>query len=177
MKLKHLIPLVIFLVIAGFLAYGLSLDPRKVPSPLIGKPAPQFELPSLLEPGKTVSTQDYRGQVWLLNVWATWCVSCRQEHGLLVDVSRNLDIPLVGLDYKDEAEPAKQWLQRLGNPYQVVAFDADGMVGIDWGVYGTPETYLIDKQGIIRFKQIGPITPQILRDTILPMVQHLEESA
>lgn len=177
MKAKHLIPLGLFLSIAVFLAIGLKLNPREVPSPLIGKPAPHFALTNLLEPEKQVSPSDFKGQVWMLNVWATWCVSCRTEHPLLVDLSQRVDFPIVSLDYKDQAEPAKQWLARLGNPYQVTAFDADGMVGIDWGVYGTPETYLIDKEGIIRYKHIGPLTPAILADKILPLAKTLQENA
>ncbi|MGV6818369.1 MAG: DsbE family thiol:disulfide interchange protein [Thiotrichales bacterium] len=177
MKAKHLIPLGIFLTIAVFLAIGLNLNPREVPSPLIGKPAPQFSLPDLFDPEKKISPEDFKGQVWMLNVWATWCVSCRAEHPVLVDLAKRVDFPIVSLDYKDEAEPAKQWLQRLGNPYTATAFDADGMVGIDWGVYGTPETYLIDKAGIIQYKHIGPLTPQVLSEKILPLVKSLQESA
>lgn len=177
MKIKYLLPLGIFLTIAVFLAIGLNLDPREIPSPLIDKPAPHFSLPALFEPEEKVSPDDFKGQVWMFNVWATWCVSCRAEHPLLVDLAKRVNFPIVSLDYKDEPEPAKQWLQRLGNPYTVTAFDADGMVGIDWGVYGTPETYLIDKAGIIRYKYIGPLTPEILAEKILPLAKMLQESA
>lgn len=177
MKVKFLVPLILFLVIAGFLAVGLGLDPKEVPSPLVGKPAPPLSLPALDNPGRIVKTEDFAGKPWLLNVWATWCVSCRAEHRLLVEMSRYTDVPIVGLDYKDEADAAKQWLRELGNPYSVTAFDEKGRIAIDWGVYGTPETYVIDKKGIIRFKQIGPINPEILETKILPLLQQLRQEA
>jgi cytochrome c biogenesis protein CcmG/thiol:disulfide interchange protein DsbE len=175
MKAKFLIPLLIFLVIAGFLAVGLVLDPKEVPSPLIGKPAPALSLPALDDPSRIITTEEFKGKTWMLNVWATWCVSCRAEHRVLVDMARHSDIPIVGLDYKDDAADAKRWLQQLGNPYVVTAFDEKGRIAIDWGVYGTPETYVIDKAGIIRFKQIGPINTEVLQDKILPLIKQLEE--
>ncbi len=175
MKAKFLIPLLLFLVIAGFLGVGLVLDPKEVPSPLVGKPAPELSLPALDNPGRIVTTEEFLGKPWMLNVWATWCVSCRAEHRVLVDMSRHTDIPVVGLDYKDDAEAAKQWLRQLGNPYVVTAFDEKGRIAIDWGVYGTPETYLIDKKGIIRYKQIGPINVEILETKILPLIKQLQE--
>ncbi len=176
MKTRYLIPLALFVLIAVFLGIGLKLDPKEVPSPLIGKPAPAFELPSLENPEKTVSTADFKGKIWLFNVWATWCVSCRAEHETLVEFSRQNVLPIVGLNYKDDADAAKQWLATLGNPYIVNAFDKKGRVGIDWGVYGTPETYLIDQQGIIRFKQIGAVTPKVIQDKLLPMIKSLREN-
>ena len=173
--MRFILPLVIFLVLAAFLYKGLHLDPREVPSPLIDKPAPAFNLPQLLDPKKTFSPQEMKGKVWLLNVWASWCVSCREEHPLLVALSEQKIVPIYGLDYKDKREDAETVLRNGGNPYALVAFDADGRVGIDYGVYGVPETYVIDKNGIIRYKQIGPITPQNLRETLLPLVAKLEK--
>jgi cytochrome c biogenesis protein CcmG/thiol:disulfide interchange protein DsbE len=172
--LKYLLPLALFMVLVGFFAVGLKLDPREVPSPLINKPAPLFKLPVLNEAGKTFSPEDMRGQVWLLNVWASWCSACREEHPLLVEMSRSGAIPLIGLDYKDTDAEGAAVLKEGGNPYKVVATDADGRVGIDYGVYGVPETYVIDKAGIIRYKQIGPITEDALRDKIIPLVKGLQ---
>lgn len=177
MKARFLIPLGLFVLIAIFLGIGLKLDPKEVPSPLIGKPAPAFELPSLDDPATLVRPSDYKGKVWLFNVWATWCVSCRAEHRLLVELSKHTNVPIVGLDYKDEADAAKQWLRQLGNPYVVTAFDERGRIAIDWGVYGTPETYVIDKDGIIRYKQIGPIDANVLQEKILPLIRQLQEEA
>jgi cytochrome c biogenesis protein CcmG/thiol:disulfide interchange protein DsbE len=174
MKAKFLIPLLLFLVIAAFLGIGLGLDPKEVPSPLVGKPTPTLSLPSLHDPARIVTTEDFKGKPWMLNVWATWCVSCRAEHRLLVALSKHNDIPIVGLDYKDEADAAKAWLEQLGNPYVVTAFDEKGRVAIDWGVYGTPETYVIDKDGIIRYKQIGPINGEVMQNKILPLIEKLQ---
>ena len=177
MKARFLVPLLLFGIIAVFLALGLKLDPREVPSPLIGKPAPGFSLPSLDDPQKMVSNEDFKGKIWLFNVWATWCVSCRAEHETLVNLDKQTDVPIVGLDWKDETAAAQQWLQSLGNPYEAIAFDATGRTAIDWGVYGAPETYIIDQQGIIRYKHTGPLTDEILRDKILPLIQELGASA
>ncbi len=176
MKAKFLIPLAVFFVLVGFLAVGLNRDPREVPSPLVGKPAPPFRVPQLTEPDKTFSPEDMKGKVWLLNVWASWCVACREEHPLLVQLSQSQVAPLVGLDYKDKREDGLGMLNRAGNPYGVVAFDGDGRVGIDYGVYGVPETYVIDKAGTIRYKQIGPITPEALQKKILPLIAELNKS-
>ena len=173
---RYLLPLVIFLVLAGFLAVGLNKDPREVPSPLIGKPAPAFKLPRLDAPEQMLSTQDLRGQVWLLNVWASWCVACRQEHPLLVEMARSGTVKVYGLNYKDKREDALGLLRKSGDPYVTSLSDTEGLVGIDFGVYGVPETFVIDKQGVIRFKQIGPITREALRDTLLPLVAKLEAS-
>ncbi|HHO69558.1 MAG TPA: DsbE family thiol:disulfide interchange protein, partial [Gammaproteobacteria bacterium] len=142
--LRYLTPLLLFLALAGLLYKGLSLDPHRVPSPLIGKPAPAFSLPRLQQPDAVLSSDDLKGKVSLLNVWATWCVACRAEHPLLVQLARQ-GVPIYGLNYKDKRPDAQRWLQRYGNPYLANAFDADGRVGIDWGVYGTPETFVIDK--------------------------------
>ncbi|CAG0979982.1 Thiol:disulfide interchange protein DsbE [Anaerolineae bacterium] len=172
--MKHLVPLALFLVLVGFFAVGLKLDPREVPSPLIDKPAPAFRLPQLNANGKTFSPEEMRGQVWMLNVWASWCGACREEHPLLMEMSRRGEVPLVGLDYKDTDADGAAVLAQAGNPYQVVATDADGRVGIDYGVYGVPETYVIDKAGIIRYKQIGPLTEEALRDKIMPLIKGLQ---
>lgn len=172
---RFLLPLGIFIVLIGFLAVGLRLNPREVPSPLVGKPAPQFRLPQLHDEAKTFSPEDMRGKVWLLNVWASWCVSCREEHPLLVEFSKSGGTPVIGLNYKDQRADALRWLARFGDPYRVSAFDADGRVGIDYGVYGVPETYVIDKAGTIRFKQIGPVTPEVLEEKIMPLVRELEK--
>ena len=171
--IRYLIPLAAFVVLTGFLMKGLWLDPHLVPSPLIDKPAPQFRLTQVADPAKMVSRDDMLGKVWLLNVWSSWCVSCREEHPVLVDFSRTGIVPIYGLDYKDTRVAALKSLDLMGNPYQVTLFDPDGRVGIDYGVTGVPETYVIDKSGTIRYKQIGPITPEILHDKILPLVRKL----
>jgi cytochrome c biogenesis protein CcmG/thiol:disulfide interchange protein DsbE len=175
MKKRYvLIPLALFLVLAVFLAKGLKLNPREVPSPLVGKPAPAFSLPQLQKEG-SFSPKDMAGQVWLLNVWASWCVACRIEHPVLVDFAKRKIVPLIGLDYKDQRPDALAWLQRHGDPYDFSVVDADGRVGIDYGVYGVPETYLIDKAGVIRFKQIGPVTPEVVEQKILPLIKELQQ--
>ena len=173
---RYLLPLLVFVVMAGFLAIGLKLDPREVPSPLIGKPAPAFDLPQLAAPEQRLAAKDLRGQVWLLNVWASWCVACRQEHPLLVEAAKSGQLKLYGLNYKDKRDDALGWLSRYGNPYLQSVSDTDGLVGIDYGVYGVPETFVIDKQGVIRYKQIGPVTPEALRDKLLPLVAQLEQA-
>ena len=176
MNKKLLIPLAIFVVLAGFLFVGLWRDPREVPSPLIGKPAPAFALAQLHDPAKSLGTGDMKGQVWLLNVWASWCVSCREEHPLLVELAKSKLVPIIGLDYKDDPAPGKNWLVQNGDPYTASVMDRDGRVGIDYGVYGVPETFVIDKSGTIRYKQIGPITAEALEKKILPLVRELQKS-
>ena len=170
---QFLAPLALFAVLLGFLAVGLNLNPREVPSPLIGKPAPAFELARLDDPAQKITHADLKGQVWILNVWASWCVACRQEHPLLVDFAKRTTVPLYGLNYKDKRDDGLAWLRRFGDPYKASLFDIDGRVGIDFGVYGVPETFVIDKQGVIRFKQIGPVTPEVLRDRIEPLLKQL----
>lgn len=170
---RFLLPLVVFIVLAIFLGIGLNLKPKEIPSPLIDKPAPAFRVPQLHEGSKTISNEDMRGKVWLLNVWASWCVSCREEHPLLVEFARQNMVPIYGLNYKDKREDAMAWLAGMGNPYVVSAYDREGNVGIDYGVYGVPETFVVDKLGIIRYKQIGPVTPEALRDKIIPLVREL----
>jgi cytochrome c biogenesis protein CcmG, thiol:disulfide interchange protein DsbE len=168
------LPLAIFLVVAAFLYKGLALRPREIPSPLIGKPAPAFSLQRLDNPAQTVSEKDLQGQVWILNVWASWCVSCLQEHPLLVEFSKSGTVPVYGLNYKDQKPQADAWLGKHGNPYTASFMDPEGRVGIDYGVYGVPETYVIDHQGIIRFKQIGPVDRAVLKDQIVPLVKQLQ---
>ena len=189
---RFLWPLIGFIVLIVLLAVGLNLDPREVPSPLVGKPAPAFSL-SKLGSDEKFSPQDMQGKVWLLNVWSTWCVSCRQEHPMLVQMAKSQTVTRLGLNYKEvrgdasfdmskinaEAEKtmatqrASAWLQRHGNPYALSALDLDGRVGIDYGVYGVPETYVIDKAGIIRLKHTGPITPEVFSSKLLPLVKEL----
>ncbi|MBI4741177.1 MAG: DsbE family thiol:disulfide interchange protein [Betaproteobacteria bacterium] len=171
--MRRLIPFAIFIVLAIFFAVGLQLNPRELPSPLIGKPAPDFRLALLHEPATQLGPADLRGKVWLLNVWASWCGSCREEHEVLLDLSRRNLLPIYGMDYKDSAESALAWLERLGNPYAATLVDADGRVGIDYGVYGVPETYLIDRSGVIRHKHSGPLTVEALEKTILPLAEEL----
>lgn len=171
--LKWAIPLAVFVLLVGFFAIGLTRDPREVPSPLIGKPAPQFKLARLAEPERTFGPEEMHGQVWLLNVWASWCVSCRVEHPLLVEMSQRKLVPIVGLDYKDQRADGMKWLRTHGDPYLLSAYDDEGKVGIDFGVYGVPETFVIDQQGVIRYKQIGPITREALDKKILPLVKEL----
>lgn len=174
MKAKFLIPLLLFIVLVGFLAVGLNRDPHEVPSPLIGKPAPAFELSQLQNPQKTFSPKNMKGQTWVLNVWASWCVACREEHPVLVEMGRLNLAPIIGLNYKDQRDAALAMLDRQGNPYLLSAFDANGRVGIDYGVYGVPETYVIDKLGVIRFKHIGPITMDLLNRKIIPLLAELK---
>ncbi|HUH94396.1 MAG TPA: DsbE family thiol:disulfide interchange protein [Casimicrobiaceae bacterium] len=169
------IPLAIFAILVVFLWLGLWRDPRIVPSPLIGKPAPAFRLAQLHRPNETLQLDDLKGQVWLLNVWASWCVSCREEHPLLLQLAQAKVLPLYGLDYKDQPAAALAWLAQNGDPYTASIVDADGRVGIDYGVYGVPETFLIDKAGVIRYKQIGPITLEALKDRILPLARELQK--
>lgn len=171
---RYLIPLGIFVVLALFLGVGLKLNPREVPSPLIGKPAPAFSLPTLADPAVSVTAEQMKGKVWVLNVFASWCVPCLAEHPHVTQLARMPGVNVVGLNYKDKPEDAKRWLARHGDPYQAIAADATGRVGIDYGVYGVPETFIIDRSGVIRHKQIGPITAQSLNDDILPLLKTLD---
>jgi cytochrome c biogenesis protein CcmG, thiol:disulfide interchange protein DsbE len=171
--MKRWIPLVFFLVLVGFFAKGLFLNPREVPSPFIGKPAPEFTLPVVGDPNTTFSPADLKGKVWVMNVWAPWCVSCRQEHGLLMALARTQSTPIVGLNWKDKAREAEALLAQSGNPYYAVPEDLSGKVGIDYGVTGTPETYVIDREGIVRMKHVGPISPDIWKDKFEPKLKEL----
>ena len=175
MKKSALIPLAVFAVLVVFLGVGLGLKPREVPSPFIGKPVPEFTLPKLMKDSETISPADLKGQVWMLNVFASWCFACRAEHEVLSAFIKEDKIPVVGLNYKDEAKDAKNWLAALGNPYQYIAFDYDGNVGIDYGVYGVPETFVIDKKGIVRHKQIGPVFDETVIETLRPLILKLRE--
>jgi cytochrome c biogenesis protein CcmG/thiol:disulfide interchange protein DsbE len=173
--MRYLIPLVLFIGLVAFLAVGLRRDPHEVPSPLINKPAPAFKLAQLHDRDKQFSASEMQGKVWLLNVWASWCVSCREEHPVLVQLSRTGAVPVYGLNWKDQREDAISWLSELGNPYVLSVSDSEGRVAIDYGVYGAPETYLIDKNGVIRYKQIGPIDQDTLDKKILPLVKQLNQ--
>ena len=172
--IRYLLPLIAFVILAAFLLVGLNLNPRKVPSPLIGKPAPVFNLQQLHEPENVFKSKDNLGKVWLLNVWASWCASCRDEHPLLVQLAKANVVPIYGLNYKDKRNLAIQWLDQLGDPYTKSIMDPEGRVGIEYGVYGVPETYVIDKSGVIQYKQIGPVTVDVLEKTILPLVKELQ---
>jgi cytochrome c biogenesis protein CcmG/thiol:disulfide interchange protein DsbE len=163
----------IFTALVALLAVGLTLNPREVPSPLIGKPAPRFELPLLHAPDKTFSQKDMLGRVWILNVWASWCPPCLLEHPVVSELSRSGVAPVVGLNYKDAREDALPWLKRNGDPYQLSVYDAAGRIAIDYGVYGVPETYVIDRRGVIRYKHIGPLTPKVAQEKIRPLVEEL----
>jgi len=173
-RLWFLIPLAAFLALAIVLAVGLKRDPREVPSPLIDKPAPKFALARLDDAAKTVRLQDLKGKVFILNVWASWCVACREEHPLLVEFAKKRVVPLYGLNYKDTRPDASAWLARFGNPYDASFFDEDGRVGLDFGVYGVPETFIVDGNGVIRMKHIGPITPDVLANKIEPLLKKLD---
>jgi cytochrome c biogenesis protein CcmG, thiol:disulfide interchange protein DsbE len=171
--MKRWIPLIVFLVLVGFFAKGLFLNPREVPSPFIGKAAPDFTLPVVGDPNATFSPADMKGKVWVMNVWAPWCVSCRQEHGLLMALAQSGTAPIVGLNWKDKDREAEMLLARQGNPYYAVPEDLTGKVGIDYGVTGTPETYVIDKAGIVRMKHVGPISPDIWKEKFEPKLKEL----
>ena len=193
---KFLIPLALFFGLVAFLAVGLNRDPSEIPSPLVGKAAPAFELYTLDPNAPKFGPADMKGKVWMMNVWATWCVACREEHPVLVAFSKANQLPIVGLSYKEvqaQDEPAGRkftpeeklklarerselWLKRHGNPYALSVLDLDGRVGIDYGVYGVPETYVIDREGVIRYKRVGVVTPDLLQSTILPLVQKLNAS-
>ena len=169
----YLVPLVLFMGLVTFLAIGLTRNPQEVPSALINKAAPEFRLPQLKDPNTTFSATDMRGKVWLLNVWASWCIACREEHPYLADYAKSGAIPILGLNYKDQREDALAWLEEFGDPYVLSAADLEGRVGLDYGVYGAPETYVIDKSGTIRIKHVGPVTPDVWSKQILPLVQEL----
>jgi cytochrome c biogenesis protein CcmG/thiol:disulfide interchange protein DsbE len=170
---KFIIPLILFAAIGALLWVGLSLDPRKIPSPLVGKPLPAFQLTTVADAKRTVSHESLRGRVYLLNVWASWCTSCRQEHPLLIELTQAKVVPIIGLNYKDKREDAAAYLANLGNPYEMSLSDPDGRTGIELGVYGTPETFVVDKAGIIRHKHVGPITPEVWRNLIEPKLREL----
>jgi cytochrome c biogenesis protein CcmG/thiol:disulfide interchange protein DsbE len=182
MKKTHLIPLVVFILLALLLFKGLSLDSRTIPSPFIGKPAPEFDLPRLYQTDQRISKESMKGQVWVMNVFASWCVSCRAEHVVLTNFIRNHKIPTIGLNYKDYGteeygDAVISWLAQLGNPYSAIAVDTEGRTGIDYGVYGVPESFVIDKKGIIRYKFTGPIYQKAVIETLVPLILKLREEA
>ncbi len=170
---RFIVPLAVFVLMVGLLAYGLRLDPKRVPSPLIDKPAPPFSLTLLEDPSRKLSTADLAGQVWVLNVWASWCVSCRAEHAVIMSLAKQNLVTVVGLNYKDQQADAVRWLDQYGNPYAASVVDADGRVGIDWGVYGVPETFIVGADGRIKYKHIGPVTQESLREKVLPVIKEL----
>ncbi|RLA08187.1 MAG: DsbE family thiol:disulfide interchange protein [Gammaproteobacteria bacterium] len=172
--MKKLIPFVLFMILMLLLYIGLSLDPKEVPSPFINKPAPEFATYDLYKNDIKISKQKMLGQVWLLNVFASWCYSCRAEHQVITEFTKNHQTVVIGLNYKDATEDAKEWLKQYGNPYDFVAVDKDGDIGIEYGVYGVPETFIIDKKGIVRHKNIGPVNRDSLQQTIIPLVKKLE---
>ena len=171
--MRFVLPLGVFALLVVLLGVGLTLNPREVPSPLVGKPAPRFELPQLRAPDQTFSTKEMSGKVWILNVWASWCPPCLLEHPVITELARTRAAPVVGLNYKDRREDALAWLQRNGDPFYLSVSDIAGRIAIDYGVYGVPETYVIDQRGIIRYKRIGPLTLQIVKDKVLPLVEQL----
>lgn len=175
--IRYLIPFLVFAVLVAFLGVGLNLNPREVPSPLVGRPAPQFSLKELHHPDRLFGSADLKGKVWILNVWASWCVSCRTEHPVLNAWNRNGELLLIGLNYKDEPQDALRWLQNLGNPYTRSVVDSDGRIGLDWGVYGVPESFVVDKKGIIRYKHIGPISNDDLKSKLIPMIDQLQKES
>ncbi|MDA0847809.1 MAG: DsbE family thiol:disulfide interchange protein [Proteobacteria bacterium] len=188
MKARHLIPLAIFLAIVVFLAIGLGLDPRALPSPLIGKPVPEFSLAAMgpqdsrlkvaAGPAPTTfSPSSLSGRPWVLNIWASWCAECINEHPVLMQWQREprlADIPLVGIGYKDKPTAGLEWLQRHGNPFWVVASDENGQAGMNLGVYGVPETLIMDARGVVRYRHVGPLTMQILNNKLVPLLEQLE---
>lgn len=170
---RYLFPLAAFLLLTGFLAAGLGLKPRELPSPLVDRPAPAFDLPTLASEQRRMTPNDLRGRVWLLNVWASWCTACRDEHAAMVELAKSGTVPIYGLNYKDRPDEARGWLQRFGNPYVASLSDVDGRVGIDYGVYGVPETFVIDRDGVIRGKLVGPLTAESYRDVLQPLLRRL----
>ncbi len=172
--IRALVPLAIFLLLVALLGYGLTRDPRKVTSPLINKPLPSFELPRLRDPKQTLGLEDLKGQVSMLNVWGSWCISCKHEHPMLLDIAKLNIVPIYGLNYKDNDASAIRWLEQLGDPYVANAVDANGRTGINLGVYGAPETYIIDQNGIVAYKHIGPIGLDTWEQTLLPIIKGLK---
>lgn len=170
MKLRFLVPVLVFAVLVPLLIFGLGRNPAALPSPYIGKPAPAFTLPDLEHPERTVSSADYAGRYALVNVWATWCPGCYEEHDFLLTLAEREDLPIYGLNWRDEGEAARRWLDELGNPYVAIGYDPDGRVGIDWGVYGAPETFLIGPDGTVLHKHITPLTEEVWRRDFLPLI-------
>jgi cytochrome c biogenesis protein CcmG/thiol:disulfide interchange protein DsbE len=174
-RLAGYIPLLVFFVMAVFLGIGLTMNPRNIPSPLIGKPVPEFTLPPVKGRTQGLATADLRGQVSIVNVFASWCVACREEHPLLMGLGEKGIVPIHGLNYKDKPDDAQAWLDQLGDPYTRTGADISGRVAIDWGVYGVPETFVVDREGRIAYKHIGAMTPEVLRDKIMPLITQLQK--
>jgi len=172
-----LVPLLVFVGIGIFFGIGLTRDPREIPSPLIGHPVPQFSLPPVQGRTPGLATANLRGEVSMVNVFASWCVACREEHPVLMEIQRGGTVPIHGLNYKDKPADAAAWLDSFGDPYTRTGADIDGRVGIDWGVYGVPETFVIDREGRIAYKHIGPVTPAAWTDKLLPLIRKLQQSA
>ncbi|HEX7115348.1 MAG TPA: DsbE family thiol:disulfide interchange protein [Steroidobacter sp.] len=168
---RYLVPVVLFAILIGFFVAGLKRDKETLPSPLIGKPAPQFTLPRVEDPSKQISNAQFTGRPYVVNVWATWCVGCRQEHDALLEIERRGEVPLIGLNWKDDLALAQQWLAQLGDPYVASAFDQEGNVAIDWGVYGAPETFLVGADGTILYRHISPITLEIWEREFVPRIK------
>lgn len=175
-RLLLFIPVILAVVLGVVLFAGIGKDPSHLESALLGKPVPAFSLAELQDPDKHFDNQVFKGKVRLLNVWATWCPTCRAEHAMLLKLARQYGVPIVGLDYKDKRQDALAWLQELGNPYQLVLSDPDGKFGFDLGVYGAPETYLIDRDGIVRFRHVGEVTPRVWQETLKPLIQKYREA-
>ena len=171
---RYLLPLTALILLVALLTAGLQRDPRLVPSPFIDNPAPGFDLPQLRDPARRINTQDLKGTATLVNVWASWCAACRDEHSLLLDLARTSGLRIIGLNYKDEREQALAWLQRLGDPYETIAYDGDGRAAIEWGVYGVPESFLVDAGGVIRLKHVGPLTPEVVESELLPRLRETD---
>ncbi|MES1191456.1 MAG: DsbE family thiol:disulfide interchange protein [Steroidobacter sp.] len=169
---RYLVPVLIFGAIAAVLAGGLHLKPGCIPSPLIGKPAPVFTLVKVEDPTQQISNRDFIGHKYLINVWGTWCIACRQEHEALLQIAKQAVIPIIGIDTKDDMPSAQRWLSQLGNPYAATGFDPDGRTGIDYGVYGAPETFLVDEHGTVIYKYVGEITDTVWRDSFLPRINN-----
>jgi cytochrome c biogenesis protein CcmG, thiol:disulfide interchange protein DsbE len=169
--LRFIIPIGLFAALAVFLFIGLSRDKETLPSPLIGKPAPQFELQRVEDPSQKISSREFAGKPYVVNIWGSWCFACREEHPVLMEIARRNEVPLVGLNWKDELPLAQQWLQQYGNPYVTTAFDPKGDVGIDYGAYGAPETYLVDARGIIVYKYVSPVTIDVWEREFLPRIK------
>lgn len=174
-RLTAFVPLAVALIVGIFLAIGLTLNPREIPSPLIGKPVPEFKLPPVQGRTLGLSSADLKGEVSLVNVFASWCVACRAEHPLFMALKEKGAVTIHGLNYKDQPADAEKWLNELGDPYTRTGADIDGRVAIDWGVYGVPETFVIDRQGRIAYKQIGPLNPVVIEQTILPLIRKLRQ--
>jgi cytochrome c biogenesis protein CcmG/thiol:disulfide interchange protein DsbE len=173
-RLLFILPLLLFGAIAAYFAVGLTKDPRKLPSALIDKPAPEFDLPPLYDAKPGLAKADLGGEVKLVNVFASWCVPCKVEHPVLMRFSEQNDTPLYGINYKDATKDAVAWLGQLGDPYQRIGQDLSGRVGIEWGVYGVPETYVVDREGRIRYRHVGPVLPDALEEKILPLIEELK---